>query len=802
MGKGGKKDKGSAAAKAAARKERDAAKRAEAAAAAAARKEGAARGGWVQPRRFVSGTSAVAGAPRPSWPGAALESTRGAAAPAAERRPLVAARVQPGNLGGSAAMGAAGGAPAGTPASHGLGGAGKAGLLGGVGGHNQSRNSTPRTQRAAGGVCAPPAPAPAADGVRGSPQGSRAPPSRPRSACGCSSAAAMPDGAPTTTPDKGTGASASRGGAGGPPSLHSSPHSAPHHHHSPQVVVDLSAQEYPPPPGATSWDRERASANGAAATASALGGVSGAAFVPRRHAGRRSGEAAGPPPRATEPQQRAAPPGEDALSKLQLEPGSLGPSGACSLSGGQHALQQALHAHALMPPHSASGAHGYDPSAVRGAPAPPAAAASAPNGAVSHNAAGYMHARGAANTASINAFAEVVHARRHSSLDRAAVPTAGLGGGAVAAAAAAAATTATGHRPEGGSVPGARPTGATDFSSACGVSGFAEAVAAHLRGTRGDDLGLEAAGGAGSPYRARRVDGHSGLGGAAAAAAAAAGMAAGMGCALGSSPSMGGGAAGGVGHASGSSVAAQMILSSRELAAQLMERQMLATAAGAPMGLPSGHLLATKAINGGLGGAGLGGVGHGHGGIGGVSIGAGHTNGSSGGLGHHSGGEGGGLGAADARADAAPTCAPAGRTAASARAVGGVGSPAGSVHRPPPSLTHASGLTNAAAPNPPPPHPPARHEVEAMAEAMRRLPEGMSAAERAAQAAAISSAISSQLAMAAEAHHRRPPVETALRRRYTEAAFAASSQPHLQARPAKTAGLQYASTRPWPGGRH
>ena len=95
---------------------------------------------------------------------------------------------------------------------------------------------------------------------------------------------------------------------------------------------------------------------------------------------------------------------------------------------------------------------------------------------------------------------------------------------------------------------------------------------------------------------------------------------------------------------------------------------------------------------------------------------------------------------------------------------------------------------------------------------MKQLPEGMGASERAAQVAAISNAISnaisSQLASAGEAYsHGRPPIETTLRRRYTEAAFAAvSPQTHrqTQTRTANTAsGLsaQHAATRPRPPGQ-
>ena len=417
---------------------------------------------------------------------------------------------------------------------------------------------------------------------------------------------------------------------------------------------------------------------------------------------------------------------EDALSRLDV---NLAPSSAGACSGGQQAL---THPHAVFIP-----GYAYEAPAVRSAP-PPLPEYGAQYGAPS--------ASSHAPAASSHAFAELVHARRQGSLDRATVATAGLGGGGGGGGGGGmpAYGNLAAYRPEGNSVPAVRPP-VTDFTSASGMAGFADAVAAHLRGT--------------------------------------------------STPSAHGGV--------GTSVAAQLILSSRELAAQLMEaaqRQVLTatalstaaaqtTCSRRPDEYQFRRPPAVKIGNG------VNGAAHVHGSL--VSGGGG-------------GGEGG----------AAAANVPPARTAAPARTIAGASSPLpfspglSPGHRPPPSLilgqSHLNGTT--ASPtghvSPSPQYPTARREVEAIVAAMKQLPEGMGASERAAQVAAISNAISSQLASASEVHsHGRPPVETALRRRYTEAAFAAvSPQTHLQTqtRTANTAsGLsaQQTATRPRPPGQ-
>ena len=422
---------------------------------------------------------------------------------------------------------------------------------------------------------------------------------------------------------------------------------------------------------------------------------------------------------------------EDALSRLDV---NLAPSSAGACSGGQQAL---THPHAVFIP-----GYAYETTAVRSAP-PPLPEYGAQYGAPS--------ASSHAPAASSHAFAELVHARRQGSLDRATMATAGLGGGGGGGGGGGmpAYGNLAAYRPEGNSVPAVRPP-VTDFTSACGMTGFADAVAAHLRGTSATGT---------------------------------------------STPSVHGGV--------GTSVAAQLILSSRELAAQLMEaaqRQVLTatalstaaaqtTCSRRPDEYQFRRPPAVKIGNG------VNGAAHVHGSI--VSGGGG-------------GGEGG---------TAAANVPPA-RTAAPARTIAGASSPLpfspglSPGHRPPPSLilgqSHLNGTT--ASPtghvSPSPQYPTARREVEAIVAAMKQLPEGMGASERAAQVAAISNAISSQLASASEAHsHGRPPVETALRRRYTEAAFAAvSPQTHLQTqtRTANTAsGLsaQQTATRPRPPGQ-
>jgi hypothetical protein len=426
---------------------------------------------------------------------------------------------------------------------------------------------------------------------------------------------------------------------------------------------------------------------------------------------------------------------EDALSRLDV---NLAPSSAGACSGGQQAL---THPHAVFIP-----GYAYEAPAVRSAP-PPLPEYGAQYGAPS--------ASSHAPAASSHAFAELVHARRQGSLDRATVATAGLGGGGGGGGGGGMpaygnlAGNLAAYRPEGNSVPAVRPP-VTDFTSACGMAGFADAVAAHLRGTSATGT---------------------------------------------STPSAHGGV--------GTSVAAQLILSSRELAAQLMEaaqRQVLTatalstaaaqtTCSRRPDEYQFRRPPAVKIGNG------VNGAAHVHGSI--VSGGGG-------------GGEGG----------TATANVPPARTAAPARTIAGASSPLpfspglSPGHRPPPSLTlgqsHLNGTT--ASPtghvSPSPQYPTARREVEAIVAAMKQLPEGMGASERAAQVAAISNAISSQLASASEAHsHGRPPVETALRRRYTEAAFAAvSPQTHLQTqtRTANTAsGLsaQQTATRPRPPGQ-
>jgi hypothetical protein len=425
---------------------------------------------------------------------------------------------------------------------------------------------------------------------------------------------------------------------------------------------------------------------------------------------------------------------EDALSRLDV---NLAPSSAGACSGGQQAL---THPHAVFIP-----GYAYEAPAVRSAP-PPLPEYGAQYGAPS--------ASSHAPAASSHAFAELVHARRQGSLDRATVATAGFGGGGGGGgggmpAYGNLAGNLAAYRPEGNSVPAVRPP-VTDFTSACGMTGFADAVAAHLRGTSATGT---------------------------------------------STPSAHGGV--------GTSVAAQLILSSRELAAQLMEaaqRQVLTatalstaaaqtTCSRRPDEYQFRRPPAVKIGNG------VNGAAHVHGSI--VSGGGG-------------GGEGG----------TATANVPPARTAAPARTIAGASSPLpfspglSPGHRPPPSLilgqSHLNGTT--ASPtghvSPSPQYPTARREVEAIVAAMKQLPEGMGASERAAQVAAISNAISSQLASASEAHsHGRPPVETALRRRYTEAAFAAvSPQTHLQTqtRTANTAsGLsaQQTATRPRPPGQ-
>ena len=471
----------------------------------------------------------------------------------------------------------------------------------------------------------------------------------------------------------------------------------------------------------------------------------------RRHAGRRAVEAPPPPVRRAAPIARppqykldqslmykleqqheaalsraraAVANSEDALSRLDV---NLAPSSAGACSGGQQAL---THPHAVFIP-----GYAYEAPAVRSAP-PPLPEYGAQYGAPA---------------ASSHAFAELVHARRQGSLDRATVATAGFGGGGGGGGGGGmpAYGNLAAYRPEGNSVPAVRPP-VTDFTSACGMAGFADAVAAHLRGTSATGT---------------------------------------------STPSAHGGV--------GTSVAAQLILSSRELAAQLMEaaqRQVLTatalstaaaqtTCSRRPDEYQFRRPPAVKIGNG------VNGAAHVHGSI--VSGGGG-------------GGEGG---------TAAANVPPA-RTAAPARTIVGASSPLpfspglSPGHRPPPSLTlgqsHLNGTT--ASPtghvSPSPQYPTARREVEAIVAAMKQLPEGMGASERAAQVAAISNAISSQLASASEAHsHGRPPVETALRRRYTEAAFAAvSPQTHLQTqtRTANTAsGLsaQQTASRPRPPGQ-
>ena len=692
-------------------------------AAATARK--AATGNWVQPRRVLGAASkltvaaeaakkAEAPAAPPSWASVFERPTATKEPPiVVERRSLVAKAVQPGGAGGCGI-----GPLAGAPSAHALPDKGG------------SRNATPRQTRAGAHnslSLAPPSPA---DDKTPASTTARAPPARPRSACSCNSAAAM--GA------KGAGASSSGHASPQMKSAHGPEGSEPPEPEPPDQANAFSQLARPRPVGPG--------------------------------AGRRSGEVPRPPP-AERPKAALE---HDVLTKLQFEPGGLAPSSACSLGAAlQHSLgggayggggtyggvgayggssshhnspaaqrEQGLHQltqaqQALLTgasPHAAALAHGIDMSNMRGAPPPPGGA---PGAAPFYQTS--------------NAFAEVVHSRRQSSLERVGAHAGPMGAGLVVGASA------------GG--------GATDFSSACGVSGFAEAVAAHLRGSRGDDgagvggVGAEAPTSASHPYRIPQP-----------------------------------GRAASNAHANGYA-AAQAAANNGYAAAQMfMERHM---SGGSCHSSPS--TLAAKATSG-MSGA--------HSSERLVSNGSSSNLVGGGGASQH-------WDPAQQRAGGTPN-------AQSARAASrgtAAASPASS-HRPPPQPPnfHAAHAAHAASQaqqmhmaNQAQRHALDQHRynveanMEAVAEAMRRGPgqDRLSAPERAAQAAAISSALSSQMALnaqlvMAESHHRRPPVETALRRRYTEAApaaaYAASSHPHL-ARTAKSSGLQYSSSRPWNGGR-